>query len=192
MMIGFIEGKIEYSIDKHVIVDVNGMGYKIYISANTFKKLPKKGEKVKLYTHLYVREGIMDLYGFLDKNDLEFFEMLIAISGIGPKGATNILNVASVETLKKAIRNEESSILTKVSGIGKKTAGKIILELKNKVSGGELLGDRAGVDGETIDALVSLGYKLYEAREVLRKIPESVKDVGEKVREALKLLSKHR
>jgi len=189
-MIGFIEGKIEYSSDRYVIININGVGYKIYISANTFKKLPKIGEKVKLHTHLHVREDILDLYGFLDKKELEFFEMLISISGIGPKGATNILNVASVETLKKAIRNEESSILTKVSGIGKKTAEKIILELKHKVSGGEFLGDRAGTDGEVIDALMGLGYRLHEAREALRKIPEDIKEVGSKVKEALKLLSK--
>jgi len=189
-MIGFIEGKIEYSADKYAIVDVNGVGYKIYISGSTFKNLPKKGDKVKLFTHLHVREDILDLYGFLNQKELEFFELLISISGIGPRGAINILNVASVETIKKAIANEESSILTKVSGIGKKTAEKIILELKNKVSGGELLGDKAGADSEAIDALISLGYRLYEAREVLRKIPDSIKEVGDKVREALKLLSK--
>lgn len=189
-MIGFIEGKIEYSDDRSVIININGIGYKIYISGNTFKKLPKTGEKARLYTHLHVREDIMDLYGFLDRGELEFFELLISISGIGPKGATNILNVASVETLKKAVANEESSILTKVSGIGKKTAEKIILELKNKVSGGELLGDKAGADGEAIDALIGLGYKLYEAREVLKKIPQDIKEVGAKVKAALKLLGK--
>jgi len=189
-MIGFIEGKIESSVDRWVIVDVSGVGYKIYISANTFKKLPKSGEKVKLFTHLHVREDILDLYGFLDKKELEFFELLISISGIGPKGALNILGVASIETLKKAIANEESSILTKVSGIGKKTAEKIILELKTKVSGGELLGDKASADGEAIDALIGLGYKLHEAREVLKKIPDDFKDVADKVREALKILGK--
>ncbi|MFZ5559902.1 MAG: Holliday junction branch migration protein RuvA [Patescibacteria group bacterium] len=188
-MIGFIEGEIEYSTDRYVIVDVDGIGYKVFISGNTFKKLPKVGEKVKLYTHLHVREDIMDLYGFLDRKELEFFELLISISGIGPKGATNILNVASVETLKKAIANEESSILTKVSGIGKKTAEKIILELKSKVSG-EYLDDKFGAGGEAIDALVSLGYKLHEAREALKKVPENIKDVGDKVKAALKLLGK--
>jgi len=188
-MIGYVEGKIEYSTDRYMIVDVDGIGYKIYISANIFKKLPKVGEKVKLYTHLHVREDIMDLYGFLDRKDLEFFEMLISISGIGPKGATNILNVASVDTLKKAIANEESSILTKVSGIGKKTAEKIILELKNKVSG-EYLDEKYAAGGEAIDALMSLGYKLHEAREALKKVPENIKDVGDKVKAALKLLGK--
>lgn len=190
-MIGFIEGEIKYSTDRYVIVDVNGVGYKIYISINIFKKLPKIGEKVKLHTHLHVREDIMDLYGFLDRKELEFFELLISISGIGPRGATNILNIASVETLKKAIANEESSILTKVSGIGKKTAEKIILELKNKVIS-EDLGDKAGADGEAIDALMSLGYKLYEAREALKKISDDKKDVGDKVKAALKLLDKSR
>src|SRR4030042_2601029 len=188
-MIGFIEGKIEYSTDRYVIVDVNGVGYKIYISANIFKKLPKVGEKVKLYTHLHVREDIMDLYGFLDRKELEFFELLISISGIGPRGATNILNVASVETLKKAIANGERSILTKVSGIGKKTAEKIILELKNKVSG-ENLDGKYGAGSEAIDALMSLGYKLREAREALKKVPEDIKEVGDKVKAALKLLGK--
>jgi Holliday junction DNA helicase RuvA len=99
------------------------------------------------------------------------------------------LNVASVETLKKAIANEESSILTKVSGIGKKTAEKIILELKNKVSG-EYLDEKYAAGGDAIDALMSLGYKLHEAREALKKVPENVKDVGNKVKAALKLLGK--
>lgn len=190
-MIGFIEGKIEFGTDKYVIVDVNGVGYKIYISSNVFKNLPGTGGKVKLFTHLYVREDIMNLYGFLDKSDLEFFELLISISGIGPKGAMNILSVASVETLKKAIINEESSILTKVSGIGTKIAEKIILELKSKVSG-EYLDEKGGASGEAIDALVSLGYRLQEAREALKKIPESVEEVTDKVKHALKILGKSR
>ena len=188
-MIGFIEGKIEYNTDKYVLVDVNGIGYKIYISTSVFKDLPEIGNKVKLFTHLHVREDILDLYGFLDKKDLDFFEMLISISGIGPKGAMNILSVASIETLKKAISNEDSTILTKVSGIGQKTAGKIILELKSKVSG-EYSDEKGGTDGEAIDALVSLGYRLQEAREALKKIPHEVKEVGEKIKHALKLLSK--
>jgi Holliday junction DNA helicase RuvA len=190
-MIGFIEGKIEYATDKYVLIGVSGIGYKVYISTNVFKNLPEIGNKVKLFTHLHVREDIMDLYGFLDKEDLNFFELLISISGIGPKGAMNILSVASIETLKKAITNEESSILTRVSGIGQKTAEKIILELKSKVSG-EYADERGGTSGEAIDALVSLGYRLQEAREALKKVPEEVKEVGAKIKEALKLLSKPR
>lgn len=186
-MISIIKGTIESNTEKYVIVDVNGIGYKVFISANTFKNLPKKGENIKLYTHLHVREDAMELYGFLIQKELEFFEMLISISGIGPKGALNILSVASVDTIKKAIVNEESSILTKVSGIGKKTAEKIILELKNKIS--DELGE-VGVDDEAIDALMSLGYKVKEAREIIKKVPKSIEGVENRVREALKLLGK--
>ena len=190
-MIGFIEGKIEYYTDKYVLVDVNGVGYKIYISVNIFKKLPKIGEKIKLYTHLHVREDIMDLYGFLDRKELEFFELLISISGIGPKGALGVLSVAPIKSLKRAIASGETEILTKVSGIGKKIAGKIILELRGKIEDiSEEDGKKVGSDSEALDALVSLGYKLNEAREALKKIPEDIKDIGKKVREALKILGK--
>lgn len=189
-MIGFIEGKIELTTDKFVIVNVNGVGYKVFISLNTFKNLPKKGEKVKLYTYLYVRENVMDLYGFLNQEELEFFELLVSVSGIGPKGALAILTVASVKTLKRAIISGESEILTKVSGIGKKMAGKIVLELKNKIEDVSIEGEKISYDGEAIDALVALGYKLSEARDALRKIPEDIKEVGEKVKQALKILGK--
>jgi len=188
-MIGFLEGKMELNTERYVVINVNGVGYKVFISTSTFKNLPEKGEKVKLHTHLHVREDAMELYGFLSIKELEFFELLISISGIGPKGALNILNVASVDTLKRAIVNEESSILTKVSGIGKKTAEKIILELKNKI-GDEFLGEKVSTDSEAIDALIGLGYTLREAREALKKVPKEVGGMENKVREALKLLGR--
>lgn len=185
-MIGFVQGKIESSNDKYLIVNVNGIGYKIFISLSTFKNLPEKGEKVKLYTYLYVREDKMHLYGFLNQEELEFFELLVSISGIGPKGALGILTVASVKTLKKAIASGESEILTKVSGVGKKIAEKVVLELRNKVDSI----DDVSFDNEAIDALVALGYRLNEAREALRKVPEDIKDIGERVKQALKSLSR--
>lgn len=189
-MIGFIEGKIELSSDKFVIINANGVGYKIFISLNTFKSLPEKGQKAKLYTYLYVREDKMQLYGFLNQEELEFFELLVSISGIGPKGALAILTVASVKNLKKAIISGESEILTKVSGIGKKMAGKIVLELKSKIEDMPIEEGKIIHESEAIDALVALGYKLSEAREALRKIPEDIKEVGEKVKQALKILGK--
>jgi Holliday junction DNA helicase RuvA len=188
-MISLLKGTIESETEKYVIIDVNGVGYKVHISGNTFKNLPKKGEKIKLYTYLYVRENIMDLYGFLNLEELEIFELLISISGIGPRGALSVLTVVSIETLKKAIANEESDVLTKVSGIGKKMAEKIVLELKNKI-GEEFSGKGVGVDGEAIDALMSLGYKLQEARETLKKIPKEAESIEDRVREALKLLGR--
>jgi len=190
-MIGFIEGKIELSTDKYVVINVNGVGYKIFISLNTFKNLPKKGERAKLYTYLYVREDKMQLYGFIKKEELDFFELLVSISGIGPKGALGILTIAPVKTLKRAIISGESEILTKVSGIGKKMAGKIVLELKSKIDDISLEeGEKIGIDGQALDALVALGYKLSEAREALRRIPEDIKEIGDKVKEALKILGK--
>jgi len=188
-MIASLTGKIESNTDKYVILDINGIGYKVYISGNTFKNLPKKGEKIKLYTHLYVRENIMELYGFLNPKELEIFELLISIPGIGPKGALNILTVVSIETLKRAIANEESAVLTKVSGIGRKIAEKIVLELKNKV-GDEFVGKSLNEDTETIDALISLGYKVQEAREAVKKLPKDIEGVENRVKEALKLLGK--
>lgn len=188
-MISLLQGIIESNTDKYVVIDVSGIGYKVYISGSTFKNLPEKGQKVKMHAHLYVRENIMDLYGFLNQEELEIFELLISISGIGPKGALSVLTVASIETLKKAIANEESSILTKVSGIGKKMAEKIILELKSKI-GDEFVGKGDSTDGEAIDALMSLGYKLRDAREILKKVPKDIEGVENRVREALKMLGK--
>lgn len=188
-MIALLKGTIETNTDKYVILDVNGIGYKVYISGNTFKNLPKKGEKIKLYTHLYVRENIMELYGFLNQEELEIFELLISIPGIGPKGALSVLTVVSIETLKRAIANEESAVLTKVSGIGRKMAEKIVLELKNKI-GEEFIGEKTSDDNEAIDALISLGYKLRDAREALKRVPKEVEGVENRVREALKLLGK--
>lgn len=189
-MIGFIEGKIELSTDRYTIINANGVGYKIFVSLNTFKNLPEKDKKVKLYTYLYVRENAMELYGFLNQEELEFFELLVSVSGIGPKGALSVLTVAPVKTLKRAIISEESEILTKVSGIGKKMAEKIVLELKSKIKDMAEEVGKISIDDEAIDALVALGYKLSEAREALRKIPEEAKDIGEKVKEALKILGK--
>ena len=188
-MISLLRGTIESYTDKYVILDVNGVGYKVYISGNTFKNLPKKGGKIKLYTYLYVRENLMDLYGFLTSEERDIFELLISIPGIGPKGALSVLTVVSIKTLKKAIANEESGVLTKVSGIGRKMAEKIVLELKNKISP-EFSTEEVSEDSEVIDALIGLGYKLKEAQEVLRKIPKEIKGVENRVREALKLLGK--
>ncbi|PIR68692.1 Holliday junction branch migration protein RuvA, partial [Candidatus Nomurabacteria bacterium CG10_big_fil_rev_8_21_14_0_10_03_31_7] len=132
-MIGSIKGKIILKTDKFIIVETTGVGYKINISPDTLSKFKKKDEEVFLWTHTHVREDILDLYGFLNREELEFFEMLINVSGIGPKGALSVLGVASIETLKRAISTSDTAYLTKVSGIGKKTAEKIIIELRDKM-----------------------------------------------------------
>lgn len=185
-MIGSIRGKIIYKNEKHIIVEASGIGYKISISPETFSILGKQGEEIFLFTHLSVREDALDLYGFSERKELEFFELLKSVSGIGPKSALGILGIANIETLKKAISTNDTSYLTKISGIGRKTAEKIVIELRDKV--GEEKSELS-LKGEldTLEALKSLGYSQNEARDALKKInPEN--DTNTKIKEALKIL----
>ena len=192
-MIGSIKGKVIKKTEKFVIVETGlpaqagGVGYKISVSPDTVSKAKKVGEEISLWIHTHVREDILDLYGFLDYEELEFFELLIGVSGIGPKGALVILSVATIETLKKAISSGDLAYLTKISGIGRKTAEKILLELRDKV-GEETQGSLQG-ELDALEALKSLGYSQNEARDALKKIPADT-DTNTKVREALKILGK--
>lgn len=189
-MIAHLKGKIEYLKNNYAVVDVSGVGYKVYLSAYTFGHIAGKSE-ISLFIHTYVREDTLSLYGFLNMEELEMFELLISISGIGPKAATSILSIATPKTIKTAILNEDPSILTKVSGIGKKTAERVILELQNKVADIST-GDKeeATVDVDAIEALIMMGYTNTEARDALKNIPLDVKDVGQRVKLALKALGK--
>jgi len=188
-MISRIEGKIALRTDKYLVIDVSGVGYKISVSPDTLAKLKNK-EEVSFWTHLHVREDALDLYGFLDRSELEFFEMLIDISGIGPKSALGIIGVAPIESLKRAIASGDTSYLTKVSGVGKKTAEKIVLELRDKLSALGHKADMGEFKGEldALEALKSLGYSQAEAREALKKVSPTILDASSRVREALKIL----
>jgi Holliday junction DNA helicase RuvA len=186
-MIGSIKGKIILKTDKFLIVETGGVGYKISVSPDTLSKLKKINEEVFFWIHTHVREDILDLYGFLDRQELEFFEMLINVSGIGPKGALSILGIASIDTLKKAIGTGDTAYLTKISGIGKKTAEKIVIELRDKM-GEEKTGTSLQGELDALEALKSLGYSQYEAREALKKVSPGV-DTNTKIREALRVLS---
>ena len=187
-MIGSIKGKIILKTEKFVIVETAGVGYKINVSPDTVSKV-KSGAEVMLWTHTHVREDSLDLYGFPDRAELEFFEMLISISGIGPKGALTILGVASIETLRKAIGTGDISYLTKISGIGKKTAEKIVIELRDKMANGMSSKGDSSMQGEldALEALKSLGYSQNEARDALKKVSADL-DTNKKIREALKIL----
>ncbi|HLM84000.1 MAG TPA: Holliday junction branch migration protein RuvA [Candidatus Bathyarchaeia archaeon] len=189
-MIARIKGKIAYLRDHYAVVDVAGVGYKIFVTAFSMGNMAGN-EEVQLFTHTYVREDALALYGFLTLDELDMFELLISISGIGPKAALGILTIAEPKTIRTAIITGDSSILTRVSGVGKKTAERVILELSNKIA--ELPGEDqriARADSESIEALTSLGYSASQARESLKSVPESVKDVSERVRAALKSLGK--
>lgn len=186
VMIGSLRGNIISKTDKFVLVDVSGVGYKISVSPDTLSKTKKVGEELFLFVHMHVREDTLDLYGFLDSEELEFFEMLIGVSGIGPKGALAILGITSLETLRRAISSGDTSYLTKISGIGRKTAEKIVIELRDKM-GASLGGENLQIELDALEALKSLGYSQTEARDALKKVPADV-DTNTKIREALKIL----
>jgi holliday junction DNA helicase RuvA len=192
-MISSLEGKITLKSEKYAIIEANGIGFRVNLSEKTLSKIPQLAGSVKLFTYLSVKETGWDLFGFLTFDELELFELLISISGIGPKTASNILGVASVEDLEEAIVLGDETILSRVSGIGKKVAQKIVIELKTKVKklakGG---GDKFKVadEIEIIDALVVLGYKVYEARDAIKQVPDSVKGVENRVKETLKRLGR--
>jgi Holliday junction DNA helicase RuvA len=188
-MIGSIKGKIILKRDKWLIVETGGVGYKISVSPDTLSRAKKIGEEMSLWIHTHVREDALDLYGFLGHEELEFFEMLINVSGIGPKGALAILGITSIETLRKAIGTGDTSYLTKISGIGRKTAEKIVIELRDKMESEMKSGGERNLQGEldTLEALKSLGYSQNEAREALKKIPSDT-NINTKIKEALKIL----
>lgn len=186
-MIGRIEGEVVVKREGGVIVSAGGVGYKLAITAQTASML-HPGEKAALWTHLAVRENALDLYGFADEESLRLFELLLMVSGIGPKSALAILDIAHPETLRSAIAEGNAGYLTKVSGIGKKTAEKIVLELREKVGVGEASHQRIlSGDEEALEAMRALGYSLAEAREMLREVPPSFKTGTERLREALRI-----
>lgn len=187
-MISHLSGTLLFRGTRYVLIDIAGVGYKVFVPLETLKALPVKiGEPVKVFTYLYVRETALELYGFATMAELEFFEMLISISGIGPKSALGILSVAPLDSLKRAIASGETTYLTKISGIGKKIAEKIIVELRDKL-GGPDGAPMTSDETDALDALVSLGYNVREARDALRKVSGSVASLDQKIKESLKIL----
>lgn len=191
-MIAHIRGKILDKTTKFLVVETNGVGYLVFTSTDTISNSPAVGAEISLWTYLAVRENSMDLYGFETIDEKNFFELLLDVSGIGPKSALSVLSVAPIEILKKAIGSGDMSYLTKVSGIGKKTAEKIVVELRDKLAslghkddGGFLRGD-----SDVLEALQSLGYSQYEIRNALKEIDQSISGTNEKIKEALKFLGK--
>lgn len=191
-MISSINGIIELKSDKFVIIESFGVGYKIFIPSNVLAQLPKQGETARLFTHLYVREDAMNLYGFLTFAQLEFFEKLITISGVGPKVALGVMSIAEPKILAAAIAKGDDKFLSQVPGVGSKIAKKIILELKEKIENiGFMPEDLASVlDLDAVEALVSLGYKSAEARDALRNLPPEISIMEDRVKEALKILGR--
>jgi len=191
-MIGRIHGKL---IEKHppqIVVDVQGVGYELDVPMSTFYQLPATGADVSLYTHLVVREDAHQLYGFATEPERGAFRQLLRISGIGARTALSVLSGLSVADLREAVRAQDGGTLTRIPGIGKKTAERLLLELRDKldtvaVTAGAARGD--GQAGDIANALLALGYNEREAGWALKQLPTGLA-VAEGIRQALKLLSK--
>jgi len=192
-MIAFLRGQVRDKGWNYAIIETAGVGYRVFATENFLNEL-KTGTEAEIYTHHAIREDASDLYGFKSREELELFELLLTVSGIGPKSALGVMAIATAADIKEAIIRGDANLLTKVSGIGKKTAERLVLELKNKVirtGGANLTLDAAALSGsDELDALVSLGYSLAQARESLNAVGPEVTDSGERVKAALKKIGK--
>ncbi|NCT55048.1 Holliday junction branch migration protein RuvA [Candidatus Falkowbacteria bacterium] len=188
-MIAYLKGKIIHKGSGIIILENNKIGYKVFLGEEFFNSISLDEER-EIFIYQQIKEDANDLYGFRNFSDLELFELLISVSGVGPKSALGILNLAGGADIKEAILSGDSASLTKVSGIGKKTAERLVLELKTKIAkldgGKELLNSAISFGADEIDALISLGYSLVEARLALKEVDPKIKDSGERVRAALK------
>jgi len=195
-MIGYIEGKVKF-IDRGAVVVVAGhqsvpgsVGYRVNVVGKVLVEWREKlNEKIRLYIHTYVKEDALDLYGFIKKEELVLFGMLLSVSGVGPKTALAVFDAGEVNDIKVAIGAGEVEFFTAVSGIGKKGAQRIIVDLKGKISGDDEVDlKEGGVRGEVVMALTGMGFSKKEVVGALRKV-DRVKDAAEQIKQALKNLS---
>ena len=189
-MISTLQGTVSDKGENFFVVETGGLGFKVHVPAPLISRWGIIGRRVQLFTHLHLRENEVSLYGFETKNDLGFFEALLGVSGIGPKVALGALSGGNVDALRSAIAAGDSDYLTQLPGIGKKTAQRIILDLRGKLEKEELLPAPAlsPVDTDVITALVSMGYNDTEARAALALLPEEEMSVEERLLLALRRL----
>ena len=203
-MISFIKGKLVHIYENVIIVENNGIGYEIFVPVSVIGNMPLVGSEVMIYTYMHVREDALQLFGFLDRDTLEIFKLLITVSGIGPKGAIGVLGTLSADHIRYAVMAEDAKTIAKAPGIGAKTASKVVIELKDKlkmrdvaenisseIDGQQSIFDDGGSKqavSDAIEALVSLGYSATEATKAVRKA-----DAGDDVtvEELLKLSLKY-
>lgn len=198
-MFKYITGKVAEKGSNYIVIDVGGVGFMVYTSVSTLQDTSVLlGADATMYTYMYIKEGIMDLYGFSTKEELRLFELLITVSGVGAKGAVAILSVASPSKIALSIISEDVATIKSASGIGAKTAQRIVLELKDKISSESIVEDidiphqSEIADTDTVkeatSALVVLGYSQSEARKAVAAVDKSITDVEEIIRQALKKL----
>lgn len=203
-MISFIKGKLVHIYENVIIVENNGIGYEIFVPVSVIGNMPLVGSEVMIYTYMHVREDALQLFGFLDRDTLEIFKLLITVSGIGPKGAIGVLGTLSADDIRYAVMAEDAKTIAKAPGIGAKTASKVVIELKDKlkmrdvaenisseIDGQQSIFDDGGSKqavSDAIEALVALGYSATEAAKAVRKA-----DAGDDVtvEELLKLSLKY-
>lgn len=187
-MIYSLSGKLISKKTGFVVVEVGGVGFKIIASMNVVESLPQLGGTVTLFSYLYVREDKLELYGFASEQELAFFERLISISGIGPKSALGILSITKLDQLIAAINEGKVDLLTKASGVGKKTAERVVLELRGKLqsASSEKIVKQMESDLDIEEALIGLGYTRQQARGAISKIDPEMKGFEERIKEALR------
>lgn len=187
-MIASIEGRILARQRDALILELGGLGVRVHVPADVLAAA-RTGETIFLHTHLHVREQELTLYGFDSQQDLELYQLLLGVSGVGPKSALGILSALPADALRLAISQEQPGVLSRVPGIGKKTAEKIVLELKDKITATEGLPPELAAlneaDAEVIDALTALGYSIVEAQRAVQALPRDVTDIEERLRLAL-------
>ena len=190
-MITRLEGTLLEVNGGEAVISVGGVGYLVRMTPDALSELKKHlNQEVVIRTHLSVREDAHDLYGFVKKDELEFFQLLISISGIGPKSALAILSAANPETIRQAVALDDPEYLTKASPVCRKTAEKIVRELEGKVGAIAKGSERPQHDGDAVEGLTALGYSEREAREALKKIPAEIIGASRRITEALRLLGK--
>lgn len=189
-MIGFLKGKIDTCRFGLIYLDVNGVGYKINIPPQIKISEPAVGKNIKLYIYENIREDAYDLYGFLEYFELELFQKLLSVNGVGPRAAMAIMSASESDKIIQAIEGDDLTFFVSIPGIGKKVAAKIILDLKSKISlsQSESILGKSGESDNIVEALVSLGYQKVEIQKVIHKMPKDLSDDQAQIRWCLKEL----
>jgi Holliday junction DNA helicase RuvA len=190
-MIYSISGILTVKENNFIVVETGGLGLKLFVSKRTLEALPTTGTQTKFFTHMHIKEDAMDLFAFTSAEEMEFFEMLISVSGVGPKSGLSILDIATLDELSAAIKEGRPDLLTKASGIGRKTAERVIIELRNKVQSAKsgAVVEKMQTDSDLVEALASLGYHKDQARAALGKVHEDVVGTENRLRAALAILA---
>ncbi|MDD3614427.1 MAG: Holliday junction branch migration protein RuvA [Candidatus Pacebacteria bacterium] len=187
-MLYFIDGEVVRLSSKFIVLKSGNIAFRIFVHPETIVQIGDQKEKIRIFVYLNVKENALELYGFLTQEELEFFELLNSVAGVGPKSALALLGLGEVKNLKAAILSNKVEVLTKTPGIGRKTAERIILELKSKISTEEGAIEGLESDLELEDALLDLGYSKSDIKKIINQVPNKQSPLNERLKAALKLL----